>query len=262
MSNVLNTFSIITLAVPTQFGITLKQTKLIEHFEMYSSILKQNSKEYNIQLTDDYNIYFSTDIFGNITIEKNLEKIKAFNSLYSKGVTTNSEVDVFETMEKEYMKQNGHSIYNSELFVKYNHLVSKLKIIEKQLLSIKTKHPPITRVKQTIFNSIEQMLSESYLSFVEILSTNQQTCDKICTERIQSILKHIDEYVQYYNTDEKISIRKNKYGYYIFDKHNYVYDSELKKVTGVFVEKNFVPIVEKLSEHDVKVCKYMGVETV
>lgn len=232
--------SLITISVPTEFGIDIYSAKIIPNYPLYIRLIRES----NITIDVQYNnspIMFTNELID-LFIINDSTKTMHFKGLYDDEFNTSPKFKIFDHIESAYIKKCGHSIYDHPEFKKYYELIRKIAITEKSLVvpSIKEKYlSQLTECKVLLFDPIK---SETQI-----------------IEKLESILKGYKSSISKSHPlpiRERMTIKKNKYGQFVYDKYNFVYDPVGKSVIGVSDGSGGI---YSLTEENCKWCEDNGI---
>ncbi len=237
----MNEEQLVYLYLPTKFGINIYSAKVIDQYNFYIETLK--IADISIELkynNNDSETFHINDILNLLEIENNQDNTYHFTEVYKTDFNSNDRFRIFDMIEKAYKNKYNTEIKNGGLFSKYNELFRKIKTIEKhtqliyQTLDMESKKiiqdkgyhkylkncldklsDPITNEKE-IIDKLEEMISVyRRLQFEE--NQNKKEKDKQFNDQ---------------KAKNDITIKKNKFGQFVYEKYNLVLDPSDKTIIG------------------------------
>ena len=238
--------TIVSVSIPTKYGLNIYSSKIIDNYNFYVQTLRNSGLiiqfKCDEEIIETLNINKILDLCENNT--KNDELVYYYKELHGKRF--NSTIfSVFDIIEETYKTVNGFDIYDGPVFKKYNELFRKIKIIERQTSELWRKLNTMSRTKitdggylnniQECNNLLEQdpFQNESMIiTRLEEIIGKYRKCE--LEEKKEKEQKELDEKKKEEDELRKgLTIKKNRFGQYIYEKYNLVFDPVNRYVVGV-----------------------------
>lgn len=263
--------SIISISIPTEYGINIYSSKIIQNTMFYIQLLKSSDISITIEYSNKKDIFKIEDIISLFMIDDNVDSINHFNGLYN-GQFNSSKIKLFDLIDESYLKQNGFSWFDSPIIKKYNDLQRKISITEKSLDGMMKNFDDNSRSKisklrlsGTVVDECRKLLLDPIQNenkIVKNLELILREYSKIKSSQITlPILPPNIEQIKQKEIDSilksSMTIKKNSYGQFIYEKYNFVFDPKDKCIIGV---SNRVGGLYPLDEENIKLCNRMGLK--
>ena len=138
--------SIISISIPTEYGIDIYSSKVIQTTMFYIQLLKSSDISITIEYSNKKDIIKMGDLISLFTIDDNIDSISHFNALYN-GQFNSSKIKIFDLIDESYFKKNGFLPVDSPIIKKYYDLQRKISITEKSLDVLMKNFDNNSRVK-------------------------------------------------------------------------------------------------------------------
>ncbi|MDD4930641.1 MAG: hypothetical protein PHG66_00610 [Candidatus Colwellbacteria bacterium] len=259
--------SLISISVPTEAGIDIYSSKIINDTVFYIQTLRESGITIDIEYTDRKEQFGIETLVGLFLIDDLGDSISNFNELYN-GEFNSTRFKIFDMIEKSYFDKYGFSIQDGPVFQKYHELHRKIAITEKSLTEMWRKFDAPSRSK------IVQLRLEYVMDECNKFVIDPYQNEGIIIEKLESILKAYKKVMAYQSTvgagvidnepkremdiesKKAMTIKKNKYGQFVYDKYNFVFDPKNKCITGV---SNGIGGVNPLTEENIRLCMKIGI---
>lgn len=259
--------SLISISVPTEAGIDIYSSKIIKNTVFYIQTLKESGITIDIEYTDHKEQFDIDNLVGLFLIDELDDSISHFNELYN-GEFNSTKFKIFDMIEKAYFDRYGFSIQNGPIFQKYHELHRKIAITEKSLSEMWRKFDAHSRSKIVqlrlghIMDECNSFIFEPYQN------------EAIIIEKLENILKAYKKVMAYQITvgagaidnepkremdsesKKAMTIKKNKFGQFVYDKYNFVFDPKDKCITGI---SNGIGGIHPLDEDNIRLCMKIGI---
>lgn len=257
----MNSEQLVYINLPTKKGINIYCSKIIDNLNFYKQTLKESGVELTISYDDDdVEIFNINDVLECMDV-MNCEDIYYFNQIYGKEFNS-SKYKLFDIIDEEYFKKYGCKIQDGPVFQKYNELFRKIKIIEKQTNIIWKDSREKYRIELTQYN-IEKELEKCYNLLEEPYTTEREILNILETlitnyrnvKNKQDIEKMKEEERKKLKEEQELkkdlTITKNKFGQFVYEKYNLVYDPKM----GIIGRSNLMGGYYPLDLDGVKLCE-------
>lgn len=265
--------SLVSISIPTLVGIDIFSSKVIKDAMFYIQTLRDSGITIDIEYKscntlegdgDFVKEQFDIDtLIGLLSINNIGDSISYFNTLYN-GEFNSTKFKIFDMIEKSYLDKYGFSVREGPLFQKYHELYTKIAITEKSLSEMKTKFDRLSQSK------IIQLRLGSIMDECGKFIFSPCQNENIVIEKLNHILNQykivMDDqlnrgskvFKKEINIEEKkaMTIKKNKYGQFVYDKYNFVFDPKDKCIIGV---SNGIGGVNPLNEENINICEKIGI---
>jgi hypothetical protein len=257
--------SLISITLSTKTGIDIYSSKVIDQYNFYLQTLKESGIDIIFRYDNgEQDIYNINDLLEYMNVSSD-DNIHYFNELYGKEFNSSSKFKIFELIDIAYNQKYGYTIRDSPVFQKYNELFRKIKIIERQSSDIWKQLNPRSRTKiaQLPFSD---KLDECYNLLVEPHKNDSKIIEnlefiisgyrKIVNEEKEENKKEEEEKKRQEEKELRrdLTIRKNQFGQFVYEKYNMVYDPLKKCIIGT---SNKMGGVYPLDYPGVKLCNQL-----
>lgn len=265
--------SLISITIPTELGIDIYSAKVIKNIPFYIQTIKEGGSGIFIEIkySNDKKELFDIESLSSLfIIEDSHESVEHFNELYNGEFNSSVSFKIFDLIDKAYFDRYGYTIVNSPLFKKYNELHRKFSITEKTLSDTWRKFDENSRVKITSFkidilmDDCKSLLMDPYKNeykIIESLEFALREYKKIMTLQnsgsVDETLSTPTTSTKTTNTSLTTSIKKNKFGQFVYDKYNLVFDPKDKCIIGT---PNGSGSITSLTNDDIRLCNKIGIE--
>jgi len=260
--------SLISISVQTEVGISIYSSKIIKDSIFYIQTLKDSGINIVIEYGDRTEQLGIENVVSLFSFDNSIESISHFNKLYNEEF--NSTIfKIFQMIEKAYIDKYGFSIYDSPVFLKYHELRRKIAITEKSLADMYKKFDLHSRSKIAHLH-IGHIIDECNKYILDPFQN-----EAIIVKKLEYILNQYKKVASYQlmvgtgvcvvetkkeidpESKKSMTIKKNKYGQFVYDKYNFVFDPINKSITGV---SDGIGGVVPLNEENIRLCVKIGLK--
>jgi hypothetical protein len=255
---------LLSISLPTKVQIEIYSAKIVRDAKFYIKILNESPISIRLNYSDEEEIFSVENIC--LLLESTEDSITSFRELYGEQFNS-TKFRLFDLIEDAYSSQYGFSIENSPCFVKYKELKRKIEIVEKTMADMWRKFDEYKRREIAgmnmsledcnilVFENPIKNENDIIMKLEEVLRNYKKVSCK--TSESVSTSSNISTPVKESSKSDPLTIRKNRFGQFVWDKYNFVFDPRSKCIIGSTTSDGGV---SPLSRQDVDTCKRMGVK--
>jgi len=244
---------LLSISLPTKVQIDIYSAKIVRDAKFYIKLLNESPISIVINYSDEEEIFSGQSLCG--LLEVTDDSVTSFRELYGEQFNS-TRFKLFDLIDDAYSSQYGFSIYDSPVFLKYKELKLKIEIVEKTMSDMWRKFDDSKRREISGLNmSIDDC---NILVFEDPIKNENDIITKledILRNYKRVICKNLD--TSSTSKTNPLTIKKNKFGQFVWDKYNFVFDPREKCIIGSTTGDGGVT---PLSREDVDTCKKMGVK--
>lgn len=235
--------TLVDIVISTKYGIDIWSSKIIDQYNFYTQTLRESGIDIVIKYNDgDVDIFNINDLLD--VMNETPDHTHYFLELYGREFNSCDKYKIFDMIEEAYKTKYGYTISEGPIFQKYNELFRKIKIVEKQLMDIWKQLNEKSRVVVSQY-SFDKTIRECYDLILEPHKNESEIIESL--ESVMSGYRQVqmDEHMERQREMEMerlkeememkkdLTIKKNKFGQFIYEKYNLVLDPKDKCIVGV-----------------------------
>lgn len=259
------TEALISISIPTDNGLCIYSAKIIESAHFYVHTIQESDFDVFITIDDERVPIKSSHIVENMIIEDNLDKIACFRTLYGKEFHT-CKFNIFTLIDEGYQTKYGKKIEQAPIYQKYTLLLNKIISVERQIetilstLNLQSRKKIEERGLKSVGKECRKLLVDPITNEKDIVS-KMDTCllsyRNLVVEQKEDIDNLENKLRQDAEQKEKDSMKilKNKFGQYVHQKYQMVFDPLHKEFVGI---ANGMGGMTSLTYPLIQLCKSKG----
>jgi predicted 3-demethylubiquinone-9 3-methyltransferase (glyoxalase superfamily) len=238
------TEALISISLPTDNGICLYSAKIVESAHFYVHTIQESEFDVVLQLSEEESVPIKSSlIFEHMVIEDNLDKIACFRTLYGKEFHTCS-FNIFKLLEDGFQTKYGRKIEQGPIYQKNSQLLNKIISVERQIETILSTLNVNSR-KKLEERGLKSVGKECRKLLVDPISNEKEINDKMdaCLLSYRNLVIEQKEDIDRLETKlkkekedkekEKMTIVKNRFGQFVHQKYNMVFDPKTMEFIGI-----------------------------
>ena len=255
--------TLVNITVSTKYGVDVYSSKIIDQYNFYTQTLRESGIDIIFKYNDgEQDVFNINDLLDTMEPSSN-DHTHYFLELYGRDFNSSSKFKIFDMIDEAYQTKYGYCIKDGPVFQKYNDLFRKIKIVERQMADIWKQFNARSRTK-IAQHSYGDKIDECY----NLLKEPHKN-DKTIIENLENIMKgyrqiQLEEKAEKQKEDElkrkqeeaelkkDLTICKNKFGQYVYNKYNLVFCPKNKCIIGC---ANHVGGFYPLDINGVKLCE-------
>lgn len=236
--------TLVSLSISTKYGINVYSSKIIDQYNFYTQTLRESGIDIILRYSNgEYEKFNINDLLDSMNTSSD-DHTHYFIELYGREFNSSEKFKLFEMIESEYLSKYGYSIKDGPVFQKYNDLFRKIKIIERQTSDMWKVFSARSRTKIAQFPFGEKF-DECYSLIQQPHNNEKQVIENLeyiisgyrKTQLEEKLEKEKEEEIRRKKEDlelkKNLTIRKNQFGQFIYDKYNLVFDPSDKCIIGM-----------------------------
>lgn len=236
--------TLVSLSLTTKFNINIYSSKIIDQYYFYTQTLRESGVDVILKYNNgDQDVFNINDLLDCMSTSPT-DHIHYFSELHGREFNSDDNFKIFDLIDEAYNDRFGFSIKDGPVFQKYNELFRKVKIVERQTSELWKQFTARSKTKVAQFPFGEK-IDESYSLLQEPHKNEKQVVENL--EFVMSGYRKIqlEEKEEKQKQDEikkkkeeedlrkHLTIKKNQFGQFVYDKYNLVFDPKEKCIVGV-----------------------------